>query len=76
MRPDSGTLHLDVGRFAEETKKGVVDWIKWLEANPSSKKARNAMKHLSSLVQVSSTSVWKAAPAGGGFALVIFAKTS
>lgn len=46
------TLVLDVGMLAQEVKAGVERWITHLETNPASIQARNAERHLESLVRV------------------------
>lgn len=76
MRHESGTLHLDVGQLATETRQAVDNWVQWLEANPSLAKACNVMKNLPSLVPIIRTTVWKPTPFGGGLQVSIYNKTN
>jgi hypothetical protein len=76
MRLESGTLHLDVGELATQTRQAVDNWIEWLEANPSSPRACNVMKYLPSLVHVCRTAVWEPAQAGSGLQVYIYNKTN
>lgn len=72
MRTEVGTLHLDVGELAKETKQGVEAWIYWLNGNPTSPEAINVEKNLPSLVRVSLTAVTTPSKPGGhlGFTFI------
>jgi len=65
MRVESGTLHLDVGELACETRQGVDAWIRWLEANSASAEAVNVEKNLRTLVRVTRSAVTTQSVVGG-----------
>jgi len=64
LRVDAGCLNIDVGCLGDETKSGVLQWARSLEANPGCPEARHAFKNLSSLVQVKQCSFPVPAPNG------------
>jgi len=76
MRVEAGTLHLDVGKLACETRMSVEAWIQWLEANPASAKALNVERNLPSLVRVNRSAVTTQSTVGGGPAISCFNKTN
>lgn len=47
---DGNALIVDIVALAEETRKGVMRWLKDLQNNPSSQKAENAKHNAKSLV--------------------------
>lgn len=51
-RLEGSALVLDVGMVAGETRTGVEQWIRHLEANPVSVEAVNAHRNLPSLIRV------------------------
>jgi hypothetical protein len=57
LRLEGGTLHLDVGKLAEEMQQAVESWIQELEENPLSKEAKNVEKNLHSLVRVTESKI-------------------
>jgi hypothetical protein len=76
MRVEATTLHLDVGELADEMKRGVENWISQLEATPTTSKAVNVERNLSSLVRVTQSAVPTTGTAPGGPTISIFSKTN
>ena len=64
MRLERRALHVDVGELLRETKEAVGRWAEWLEANPRTRKARNAEKHLKYLVTIKPTVITAFGPTG------------
>lgn len=64
LRVDARCLNVDVGRLADETQNGVVQWAKSVEAKPRSDDAMHVFKNLSSLVRVRQLPFPISAPAG------------
>jgi hypothetical protein len=51
-RVEGKTLVLDVGQLSQEVRSGVEQWIRRVEAKPTSREAININKNLPSLVRV------------------------
>jgi hypothetical protein len=69
MRVEAKTMHLDVGKLADEMKGAVEAWIQNLEARPTSADALNVVRNLNSLVRVTESRIPPQGPTVGAITI-------